>query len=150
MIASKMAPFVLFASYPDTASTATIRGGLVCGKKVAFGGLGPNASSLTVLDICNSHYAVACIGGTFPTGNPKTFKRKKYFETSKFDIPVICDINDSTWAFRIGFHDQDENDDESIKFFVHVYPHRRFGGMLPTCGSKSIPPRPRARKRRSS
>lgn len=93
------------------------RGGfLVCGKKVAFGELGPNAKSLTVLDICNSHYAVACFDGTFPTGIPKKFKRKQYFATSNIGIPVVCDVNDSTWAFRIGFHDQYENDDDESSF----------------------------------
>ncbi|CAB9510491.1 expressed unknown protein [Seminavis robusta] len=91
-------------------------GFLVCGKKVAFGELGPNATSLTVLDISNSHYAVACFDGTFPTGNPKKFKRKKYFATSKIGIPVVCDANDSTWPFRIGFHNQDENDDDESSF----------------------------------
>ena len=76
--------------------------------------MGANATSLTVLDICNPLYAVACFDGTFPTSN--AFKRKKYFAASKIGIPVVCDVNDSTWAFRIGFHDQDENDDDESRF----------------------------------
>ena len=91
-------------------------GFIVCGKKVPFSDLGPNGTVLTVLDIFNSHYAVACFDRAFPIGDPKKFKRKSYFKKSQIGFPVICDVNDSTWAFRIGFQDQDDNDTNESSF----------------------------------
>ena len=98
-------------------------GNLFCGhRKIHFHEfIHPEASVLTVLDICNSPRAVAVLNGTYPHGNPKKFKRKKVF-THDIKIPIACDTNDFTWAFRIGFEGQDEDDHDDTNFTRMSFP----------------------------
>lgn len=66
-------------------------------------------SILTIMDICNSPNAAAIFSGTYPA-DPKAFKWKKVFKDPTLLVPVACDKTPSTWGFRVGFQDQDEND----------------------------------------
>lgn len=98
-------------------------GNLFCGhRKIHFQEfIDSNASVLTVLDICNSPRAVAVLNGIYPRDNPKKFKRKKVF-THHIKIPIVCDTNDFTWAFRIGFEGQVEDDHDDTNFSQMSYP----------------------------
>lgn len=98
-------------------------GNLFCGhRKVHFQEfIGCEASALTLLDICNSPRVAAVLNGTYPRDNPKNFKRKKVF-THDMKIPIACDTNDFTWAFRVGFEGQDTDDHDDTNFSRMSFP----------------------------
>lgn len=105
-------------------------GHIVCGEKVDFCDLLPPADVLTILDICNSPRAVGCFSRIIPSGDDiddKTRKKKivKFKKRPMFanDVPppVVCDQNDSTWAFRVGFDGQDPVVKDE-KLFVRMSP----------------------------
>jgi hypothetical protein len=83
----------------------------VGGKVVRYPDLGSNATALTILDISNSVYAVAHFEENIPPKN-KWHLFTKEFRTMVFQqnktVPVACDQNEATWAFRIGFQGQHE------------------------------------------
>ena len=92
-------------------------GGFIrCGKeKYSFGELGKScATALNILDICNSPHAVACFNETYPTGDPAKFKWKHVFRNpQEIHTPVVCDKSPSTWAFRVGYEDQAQDDNDT-------------------------------------
>ena len=60
-----------------------------------------------------TNFSTACFDRTFPT--IRAIRRNsietKYVASSQVGLPIVCDVNDSTWLFRIGFEDQDDNDE---------------------------------------
>ena len=75
--------------------------------KIRWPTLGAAPTHLTVLDICNAAYAVAHFEGETP--HPKKWHRFDedfFFETDDLSVPVVCDKNPGTYAFRVGFDGQ--------------------------------------------
>lgn len=76
--------------------------------------IGANATCLTILDICNAAYAVAnfeqIAKAKSEEGVPTKKKWMKFDKTALFEgeltVPVACDKNDATWAFRVGYEGQ--------------------------------------------
>eukprot|EP00543_Licmophora_paradoxa_P008182 CAMPEP_0202456810 /NCGR_PEP_ID=MMETSP1360-20130828/13980_1 /ASSEMBLY_ACC=CAM_ASM_000848 /TAXON_ID=515479 /ORGANISM="Licmophora paradoxa, Strain CCMP2313" /LENGTH=425 /DNA_ID=CAMNT_0049076729 /DNA_START=35 /DNA_END=1312 /DNA_ORIENTATION=+ len=88
-------------------------GHIRCGvDSIPFNKLGSNATVLTILDICNSPHAASVLSGTYPQDDPKTFKWKRAFRDPNMLIPIVCDMSATTWAFRIGFHEQNNADND--------------------------------------
>ena len=90
----------------------------------------------------STYFATACFDRTFPAGNPKKFNRNKYFASSHVGLSSVFDVNDSTWPFRIGFEDQDDNDENESDWIFMSVPIRD----LVTCGSKTTSCRARGRQ----
>ena len=73
---------------------------------VRYPGLGEKATSLTVLDICNAAYAVAHLDGKTPPKNKWHRFNKAAMFAEEIRVPVVCDKNDASWAFRVGYQGQ--------------------------------------------
>ena len=80
-------------------------GHIKCGKaSIPFNEIGPIASVVTILDICNSAHAIAAFSKTYPD-DPKVFTgiyKKQIVFSDPPAFPVACDAFRSVWAFRIG------------------------------------------------
>ena len=87
-------------------------GNLHCDGIVRYESLGHcNPDVLSVLDICNSAYAVAGLLKAYPPiGGPKTFKRQKFAASDAAAVaPTACEQRDSTYPFRVGYVGQSED-----------------------------------------
>lgn len=80
------------------------------------------ATTLNILDICNSPHAVAVFNDTYPSGDPSGFKWKRVFRNpDAINIPLACDRSPSTWAFRIGYEEQ-PGDDNDTDHWIRMSP----------------------------
>jgi hypothetical protein len=78
----------------------------ISGNTIRYPSLGETASCLTILDISNAVYAVAHFEKKIPAkGNWRKFRKAAVFEGEP-TVPVVCDKNDATWAFRVGYDGQ--------------------------------------------
>ena len=75
--------------------------------------IGSHAVDLTILNICNSAYAVDHLEGNAPPKNEwNRFDEK--FKSTVFEkndtVPVVCDKNEALLAFCVGFQGQHETE----------------------------------------
>lgn len=81
-----------------------------------FENLGALPNVLTILDVSASPQAFSVLSGDYPRGDPKQFNWKKAFKDPSTLIPVVCDRVNSTWAFRVGYEDQPDDDSDEDPF----------------------------------
>ena len=80
-------------------------GRLVCGKQsIAFYDMGVAASVLTILDVCNSQFAVAALSGHYAENKNRRLRHRKNY-VAESEALFACDNMDFTYAFRVGDND---------------------------------------------
>lgn len=95
-----------------------------------FENLGPLPRVLTILDVGASPQAAAVFSGNYPRGDPRAFNWKKAFTNPTNPIvPLVCDKSNSTWAFRVGYEGQPD-DDCNENYIGMTAP---FGGAVSFC-----------------
>lgn len=80
-------------------------GRLVCGKwNIPFYDMGAAASILTILDVCNSQFAVAALSGHYDENKNRRLRNRERYVTQS-EALFACDNMDYTYAFRVGDND---------------------------------------------
>jgi hypothetical protein len=100
-------------------------------KPLLFGNFGPLPKVLTILDVCASPQATAVFSGNYPIGDARSFNWKKAFNDHPNPlVPVVCDRVNSTWAFRVGYDEQPDDDSDTSHFPKMTAP---FGDSVAAC-----------------
>lgn len=71
---------------------------------------------LTIVDSCNSPRITSVSSGVYSFHDPKRFKKKQGFCQGHVHLPIACEMNDATWAFRVGEPSQPRDDTDRNSF----------------------------------